>query len=399
MAGQSVSLVGTWMQRIAISWLVYVLTQSALMLGLVAFASRIPMLVLSPYAGAFVDRHSRYRTLLVTQVASMVQAGLLALVVLTNHYNITIIILLSIMLGAINAFDAPSRQSLMIVLVQNKQDLPNAIALNSSMVTLARLIGPAVAGILLSTVGEGICFLINFLSFIAVISTLLMMKIKIPARKKNIEPIWKNLRQGITYLKRNPALRYSLMLMALLGFVVMPYMTLLPIFAKTVFKGDVEVFSWLNIISGLGALLGAIYVASLKAEKNLLKVIITAGLVISISLLLFSYCTYLPLSLFFLMIGECGLLTFIASTNTFLQTHVDEHMRGRVISYYVMAFGGTIPIGSLVIGLLAHLTSAPFTVLLEGIAGIIIMFSFIPAFKRSTKRAERKAERLKMIRS
>ena len=398
MAGQSVSLVGTWMQRIAVSWLVYVLTQSAFMLGLVAFASRIPMLILSPYAGAYVDRHSRYKILLVTQIASMIQAGLLALVVLTNHYNITIIILLSIMLGAINAFDAPSRQSLMIVLVQNKHDLPNAIALNSSMVTLARLIGPAVAGILLSTVGEGICFLINFLSFIAVISSLLLMKIKIPLRQKNIEPIWQNLRQGITYLKRNPALRYSLMLMALLGFVVMPYTTLLPIYAKTIFKGDVEIFSWLNIISGLGALMGALYVASLKTEKNLLKVIICAGLVISTSLLLFSYTTYLPLSLFFLMIGECGLLTFIASTNTFLQTHVDEPMRGRVISYYVMAFGGTIPIGSLIIGLLAHFTSAPFAVFAEGIAGIIILILFIPAFKRSTKRAERKAERLRMTR-
>jgi MFS family permease len=397
MAGQSISLVGTWMQRIAISWLVYVLTQSALMLGLVAFASRIPMLVLSPYAGAYVDRHSRYRTLLATQIASMLQAGLLALAVLSNHYNITIIILLSVMLGVINAFDAPSRQSLMIVLVQNRNDLPNAIALNSSMVTLARLIGPAVAGILLSTVGEGICFLLNFLSFIAVISTLLMMKIKIPARKKQTEPIWKNLRQGITYLKRNPALRYSLLLMALLGFTVMPYMTLLPIYAKTIFEGGVQIFSWLNVVSGLGALIGALYVASLKAERNLLKVIIRAGLLISTSLLFFSYSTYLPLSLFFLMIGEIGLLTFIASTNTFLQTHVDERMRGRVISYYVMAFGGTIPIGSLLIGLLAHLTSAPFTIFLEGLAGIVILLLFIPAFKRSSKRAERNAERLKKI--
>ncbi len=397
MGGQSISLIGTWMQRIAISWLVYVLTQSAFMLGLVAFASRIPMLILSPYAGAFVDRHSRYKILLVTQIASMLQAGLLALAVLTNHYNITIIILLSIMLGVINAFDAPSRQSLMIVLVENNNDLPNAIALNSSMVTLARLIGPAIAGILLSTVGEGICFLINFLSFIAVISMLLMMKLNIPARKKNIEPIWQNLRQGITYLKRNPALRYSLLLMALLALIIMPYTTLLPIYAKSIFKGDVTTFSWLNIISGLGALIGAVYVASLKATKNLLKVIIAAGLLISVSLVLFSYTTYLPLALFFILIGESGLLTFIASTNTFLQTHVEERMRGRVISYYVMAFGGMLPIGSLVVGLLAHFTSAPFALLAEGLAGIIIIVLFIPAFKRSTKRAEIKEERLRMI--
>jgi MFS family permease len=395
-AGQSISLLGTWMQRMAVSWLVYVMTHSAFMLGLVAFSGRIPMLILSPYAGAYVDRHSRYRTLLVTQVASMIQAGLLAFVVLSNHYNISIIILLSIMLGVINAFDAPSRQSLMIVLVKSNKDLPNAIALNSSMVTLARLVGPAVAGILLSTVGEGICFLINFLSFIAVISSLLMMKLNIPARKKQIEPIWMNLKQGFTYLKRNAALRYSIMLMALLSLMVMPYITLLPIYAKTVFKGDVTTFSWLNCISGLGALIGAVYVARLHFEKNLLKVIIGAGMLISLSLVLFSYSTYLPLSLLIILIGESGLLTFVASTNTFLQTHVEEKMRGRVISYYVMAFGGMIPIGSLLVGLLAHLTSAPFAVLIEGLAGIITLVLFIPAFKRSSKRAEVKARRLKL---
>lgn len=397
MSGQSISLIGTWMQRMAVSWLVYEMTHSAFMLGLVAFASRIPMMILSPYAGAYVDRHSRYRTLLVTQFASMLQAGLLTFVVLTNQYNIVIIILLSIMLGVINAFDAPSRQSLMIVLVQNKSDLPNAIALNSTMVTLARLVGPAVAGILLSTVGEGICFLINFLSFIAVITTLLMMKIKVPPKVKHVEHIWQNLRQGFTYLKRNPGLKNAIILMAMLSFVIMPYVTLLPIYAKTVFKGDVTTFGWLNAISGLGALMGAIYVARLHTEKNLLKVIIGAGLLISVSLVLFSYITYLPLSLFLIMIGEGGLLTFIASTNTYLQTHVEENMRGRVISYYVMAFGGMLPLGSLAVGLLAHITSAPFTVLVEGLAGIVTLFSFIPAFKKTTKRAEEKALKLAQV--
>ena len=394
MSGQSISLIGTWMQRMAVSWLVYEMTHSAFMLGLVAFASRIPMMFLSPYAGAYVDRHSRYRTLLVTQFASMLQAGLLAFVVLTNQYNIVIIILLSIMLGVINAFDAPSRQSLMIVLVQNKSDLPNAIALNSTMVTLARLVGPAVAGILLSTVGEGICFLINFLSFIAVITTLLMMKIKVPPKVKHVEHIWQNLSQGFTYLKRNPGLKNAIILMAMLSFIIMPYVTLLPIYAKTVFKGDVTTFGWLNAISGLGALMGAIYVARLHTERNLLKVMIGAGLLISVSLVLFSYITYLPLSLLLIMVGEAGLLTFIASTNTYLQTHVEEKMRGRVISYYVMAFGGMLPLGSLAVGLLAHLTSAPFTVLIEGLAGVIILFSFIPAFKKTTKRAEEKMLRL-----
>ncbi|MGN6249452.1 MAG: MFS transporter [Ginsengibacter sp.] len=396
MSGQSISLIGTWMQRMAVSWLVYEITHSAFMLGLVAFASRIPMMILSPYAGAFVDRHSRYRTLLVTQVASMIQAGLLALFVLINHYNILLIILLSVMLGVINAFDAPSRQSLMIVLVQNKEDLPNAIALNSTMVTLARLIGPAVAGILLSTVGEGICFLINFLSFFAVITTLLMMKIKVPPKVKHSEHIWENLRQGFIYLKRNPGLKNTILLMALLSFIIMPYTNLLPIYAKNVFKGDVSTFGWLNAISGLGAMMGAIYVARLQTSVNLLKVIVGAGLLISISLILFSYCSYLRLSLFLILLGEAGLLTFIAATNTYLQTNVEEKMRGRVISYYVMAFGGMLPLGSLAVGLLAHITSAPFTVLSEGLAGVITLLAFIPAFKKTTKRAKEKSAKLKL---
>src|SRR3954463_15610790 len=175
--GQAISLIGTWMQRLAVSWLVYTVTHSAFWLGVVGFAGQIPVLLLSPYAGAYVDRHSRYRTLLTTQIISAVQAGLLTLLVMSGHYNIALIILLSVLLGIINAFDTPSRQSFMIVLVRNKQDLPNAIALNSSMVTLARLLGPAVAGILLSSVGEGICFLINFVSFFAVIASLLLMKL------------------------------------------------------------------------------------------------------------------------------------------------------------------------------------------------------------------------------
>src|SRR3954467_13250337 len=182
--GQAISLIGTWMQRLAVSWLVYNVTHSAFWLGVVAFAGQIPVLLLSPYAGAYVDRHSRYRTLLKTQIASMIQAGLLSLIVFIGFYNIPAIIFLSVALGVINAFDTPARQSMMIVLVQDKKDLPNAIALNSSMVTLARLLGPAAAGILLSNFGEEICFLINFLSFIAVIVSLLLMKLKIPERKK-----------------------------------------------------------------------------------------------------------------------------------------------------------------------------------------------------------------------
>jgi MFS family permease len=379
------------MQRIAVSWLVYNMTHSAFMLGLVAFAGQIPVLLLSPYAGAFVDRHSRYRTLLVTQIASMVQAGLLALLVWKGHDSIVGIIFLSVLLGIINAFDTPSRQSFMIVLVQDKEYLPNAIALNSSMVTLARLLGPAAGGILLSTYGEDVCFLINFLSFIAVIGSLLIMRIKVPVRKKNDEPIWKGLQEGYTYLKGNLGLRSAIMLMAVTSLLVMPYSNLYPVFAKSIFKGNVTTFSWLNSISGLGALMGAVFMANLRPGRNLLKIIAYSSLLLAVSLMLFSYTTKLPLALFFIMSGEAGMLSQIAATNTYVQTNVDEHMRGRVVSYYVMAFQGMQPVGSLVIGWLAHITSAPLAVLMEGTAGAIAVVLFIPVLKRARKKAEQRA--------
>lgn len=382
-SGQAISLIGTWMQRIAVSWLVYSITHSALMLGIVAFAGQIPVMLLSPYAGAFTDRHSRYRILLRTQIAAMIQAGLLTLMVMSGYYNITGIIVLSIMLGIINAFDTPARQSLMIVLIDNKKDLPNAIALNSSMVTLARLLGPAVGGILLSNFGESVCFLINFLSFLAVIVSLLLMKLKIPEIKKQQENIWEGLVQGYNYLKQNRSLRLAISLMALSGFFVMPYSTLLPVYAKTVFKGDVTTYSWLNSISGLGALIGAIFMTNLKAGKSLPKIIVYASLLMSVSLTLLSCTTYLPLALVLIMIGESGRLAQIAATNTYIQTNVDEKMRGRVISYYVMAFQGTQPIGSFLIGFSAHYISASQTVLIEGLAGIAIVLFFIPLVKKS----------------
>ena len=395
MSGQSISLIGTWMQRMAVSWLIYEMTGSAFMLGLVAFAGQIPMLLLAPYAGAYTDRHSRYKTLLATQIASMIQAGILALLVLTGHYNVTIIIILSVCLGIINAFDAPSRQALMIILVPSKEDLQNGIALNSSMVTLARLIGPVFAGVILATWGEGICFLINFLSFIAVIYTLFEMKLKIPPRINHDQHIWANLLQGYNYLRRTPSLRSVIIMMALISLLVTPYSTLFPVYAKEIFHGGVNEFSWLNSISGLGALIGAIYLTTLKSNRKLLKIISIAVLLLSANLCLFSFTSNFPLALFFIMAAEVGMLTLISSTNTFVQTNVDEDMRGRVISYFLMAFAGMQPIGALLVGAAAHVAGAQVTVLVQGLAGIIVILSFIPTFRKTYARAERKADRIR----
>jgi len=389
-SGQAVSLIGTWMQRIAVSWLVYKLTHSAFMLGLVAFAGQIPVLLLSPYAGAYVDRHSRYRTLLFTQIASMIQAGALAAVVWMGNYNVTIIILLSVLLGCINAFDTPSRQSFMIVLVEEIDSLPNAIALNSSMVTFARLVGPAVAGILLSSYGEDICFLINFLSFLAVIISLLLMKITVPVRPKNTEPIWSGLKEGFSYVKDNKGLRSAVLLAAAMSLLVLPYTNLLPVYAVSVFKGNVTTFSWLNSISGLGALMGAIFIATLKPGKDFMKIISYAALVFSAGLVAFAYTTNLKIALVLIMVAESGLLVEVAATNTYIQTHVEEHMRGRVVSYYVMAFLGMQPIGGLLVGSLAHLIGTPLTVLIEGLCGITAALLFTPVLKSKRKMLKEK---------
>ena len=389
-SGQAVSLIGTWMQRIAVSWLVYKLTHSAFMLGLVAFAGQIPVLLLSPYAGAYVDRHSRYRTLLFTQIASMIQAGALAAVVWIGNYNVTIIILLSVLLGCINAFDTPSRQSFMIVLVEEIDSLPNAIALNSSMVTFARLVGPAVAGILLSSYGEDICFLINFLSFLAVIISLLLMKITVPVRPKNTEPIWSGLKEGFSYVKDNKGLRSAVLLAAAMSLLVLPYTNLLPVYAVSVFKGNVTTFSWLNSISGLGALMGAIFIATLKPGKDFMKIISYAALAFSAGLVAFAYTTNLKIALVLIMVAESGLLVEVAATNTYIQTHVEEHMRGRVVSYYVMAFLGMQPIGGLLVGSLAHLIGTPLTVLIEGLCGITAALLFTPVLKSKRKMLKEK---------
>lgn len=387
--GQAISLIGTWMQRIAVSWLIYDITHSAFYLGLVAFASQIPMLLLSPYAGAYVDRHSRYRTLLTTQVASMIQAGLLALVVFLGYYHLPTIIVLSLILGVINAFDTPARQSLMIVLVEHKKDLPNAIALNSSMVTMARLAGPAVAGILLSSFGEDICFALNFISFIAVIASLLLMKINIPERKKPVDPIWKGLQEGFVYLRHHRGILAAIALMGFTSFLAMPYTSLFPVYAQTVYKGNVTTFSWMNSIGGLGALIGAIYMTRRKENTNFLRVIVLSSLLFCLSMMFFAYTTHLPLALLLIMIGEAGMLAQIAATNTYVQTRVDESMRGRVLSYYVMSFQGMQPLGSLLVGWTASQTSAPFTTSMEGLLGLIAATLFIPSLRRVRRKEDR----------
>jgi MFS family permease len=384
--GQSISLVGTWMERIAINWLVYTTTHSALMLGVVNFAGQIPTLLLSAYGGTISDRHNRYKILLTTQIAAMVQASIMATLVLLHIYNMPAIIGLSICLGVINAFDTPSRQSLMIVLIEDKSYLQNAIALNSSMVNLARMLGPAVAGVLLTTVGMGICFLLNALSFIAVIASLLLMKLPAMDVKRSTQSVWTGLKEGYDYLRRAEDIKLVILLMACTSLFVMPYSTLMPVFAKDIFHGDAGTYSLLNSISGVGSLMGAIYMATLKNTGHIKRLIIVACLMFSAGLGIFALCNSLWLALLFIMPAGAGAMMQIAGTNTFVQTNVSDEMRGRVISYYVMAFMGMQPLGSFLVGLGGHYAGPRVILFVQGLAGIATAIVFAILFKRSAAR-------------
>jgi len=370
-SGQSISLIGTWMQRIALGWLVYRLTNSAFLLGLVGFAGQIPTFLLAPFAGVLADRRDRHHILILTQILAMVQAFVLSFLVLFDLIRIWHVIFLSIVLGIINAFDMPTRQSFMVEMVEEKKDLSNAIALNSTMVNSARLLGPSVAGILIAALGEGSCFLINAISYMAVIISLLLMKIE----RKNVKPhhskVWQELKEGIRYASNFAPIRDILLIFALVNLVGMPYTVLMPVFAKDVLHGGPSVLGFLMGSVGLGALGGAVYLASKKSVLGLGKMIPIATILFGSALMVFSTSRVLFFSLGLMLLTGTGQMILMASSNTLLQTVVDDDKRGRVMSFYTMAFMGATPVGSLIAGFLAGRISAPWTVFSGGIVCIV----------------------------
>ena len=375
--GQSISLIGTWMQKTAVAWLVYRLTGSALLLGLVGFVSLIPSLILSPYAGSLIDRHNRYRILLITQVVSMLQAGALAALIFFQYYNIPMIIFLSLIQGIINAFDVTCRQSLMIEMVDNKDDLPNAIALNSTMSNLARIVGPAIAGILLSTFGEDFCFVGNFVSYVPVLACMLLMKLNIVVTPKPQKSIWTELEEGFKYVSGDRELSSMIIMIGISSLFVIPFNTLMPIFAKDVFAGTARTFSWFESAAGLGSVIGAMYLANLKSAKPLMKITIIASGIFGLSLLLLAFADILPVALLFMTFSGIGMMAQTSAINTYIQTHSSPEMRGRAISYYVMAYQGMIPIGSLLIGWTAQGFGPRMAVCIAGFIGLLATGLFI----------------------
>lgn len=372
--GQGISLIGTWMQQIALGWLVYRLTDSAFLLGVVSFSSQIPTFLLASFAGVLADRYNKHKIIIITQSLAMVQASILALLTLTETIEIWHIISLAVFVGMINAFDMPTRQTFIIDLVEDKNDLPNAIALNSSMFNAARLVGPTVAGILISLFGEGVCFLINAVSYIAVISALLSMRIKPSKHEVKKEKVLEGLKEGIKYAYQFIPIRTLLMLIGIANLVGMPYTVLMPVFAKDVLHGDANTLGYLLGAVGIGAFIGAIYLASRKTVLGLGKWIVIAGVTFSVGLILFSFSTILLFSLPLMVMAGFGMMMTMASSNTLIHTIVDDDKRGRIMSLYVMAFMGTAPFGSLIAGALANRIGAPNTILMSG---VICLFALI----------------------
>jgi len=390
-SGQSISLVGTWMQKTAVSWVVYSLTHSTLMLGVSLFASQFPSFLLTLIGGVVSDRYNRYKVLLITQVASMVQAVLLALLILTKHYNVWEVLGLSVMLGTINAFDVPARQSLVYEMVEDKSDLPNALALNSSMVNLSRLIGPGLAGIILEKFGDDVCFFLNAFSFVAVICSLLMMRLPKYVPKKITKNVFEELKDGYNYIKRTPSISFIIIMLGLISLFVLPYSTLIPYYARDVFKGTASTFGIIDSCIGLGALCGAIFLASLKPGSNLKKVLAINTLIFGTGLVLFSHEGNYPLALIFATVSGFGMMSQITISNTIIQTTVDMNMRGRVISFYAMAFFGMQPIGGLLIGAISKWAGTMNTLLGEGIMALLIGLLHLRFLRKAKMQAKAEA--------
>jgi MFS family permease len=374
--GQGVSMIGTWMTRIATGWLVYRLggPDPALLLGAVGFAGQSPSFFLAPFAGVLVDRWNRHRLLVVTQVLFGIQAALLALVAFRGTpgaATVWAVILLSLAQGVTNAFDMPTRQAFLVEMVNRKEDLPNAIALNSSLVNGARLVGPSLAGVLIAVAGEAWCFLVDAVSYLAVIAALLAMDIPSRARPSRPTPVWQGLREGFRYAFGFAPIRTLLLLLGLVSFAGMPYTVLLPIFAVDILHGGPYLLGFLSGASGVGALAGALYLASRKSAVGLGRVIVITTALFGAGLVAFACSRQVWLSLLVLPLTGFGMMVQMAASNTILQTIVEEDKRGRVMAFYTMAFLGMAPFGSLCAGFLAGAVGAPATVALGGLACLV----------------------------
>ena len=391
--GQGISVTGTWMQAVASGWLAYRLTNSPLVLGLVAFASQAPIFLLGPFGGVIADRGNRRRILIVTQSIAMAQAVILAFLTMTGRIEIWHLVTLGIVLGCVNSFDIPVRQAFVVDTVENKEILGNAIALNSMMFNAARLIGPSMAGILIAMFGEGVCFLINALSFIAVLWSLLAMNIVDRKRRPDGRGVIEGIKEGFLYVSRSVPMRHILSLLGVVSVMGASYSVLMPVFARDVLGGGPKTLGFLMSSAGIGAFGATAYLASRKTVLGLGRTIAICSSIFALSLVAFAFSHNVVTSMVILAVTGFGIMAHMAASNTILQTIADDDKRGRVMSFYTMAFIGTAPIGSLLAGILASAIGASNTLIVGGSVSFLasILFAMkLPAIRKATHPIYRK---------
>jgi MFS family permease len=374
--GQGISLIGTWMQSVAMSWLAYRLTGSEFLLGVIGFTGQIPSFVFAPLAGVLADRWNRHHIIIGTQILAMIQAFTAAALALTGVITVWHLIVLSLFLGMVNAFDIPARQALVVLMVDKKEDLPNAIALNSFLFNGARLVGPTVAGILIAVLSEGMCFLINGVSYIAVIIALLAIRLNAGHKPEQDANVLQQLKEGFGYAFSSGSIRTVLSLSATISFAGMPYTVLMPVIAREVLSGGPDTFGYLITASGLGAVTGALYMAVRKSVAGLSNLLPVSMGIFGIGLLALSQSRVFGISMLLMLLTGFGMMIQMASNNTILQTIVDDDKRGRVMSLYTMSFLGIAPFGSLLAGTLASRIGAPATIMCCGLICLLAAMLF-----------------------
>jgi MFS family permease len=375
-AGQLISRLGMWMQRTAVIWVVYTITNSVLMVGLATFAEQFPSFILSPAGGITADRYDRYRILMATQIASALQAVLLTILYYAGYREIWVLLTLSVILGIANAYDIPARQAMVNDLVKSRDDLPAAIAMNSSLNNFTRLAGPALAGIMLAKYGAAICFGLNAVSFVAVILCLNLIRFPAYQAPPERKDPWTDFREGLNYTRKQPEISRILMLCALVSLLIITYNTLQPYFAKDVFKGNAATYGYITAATGLGAFVSTLLVASQRKGSRLKTLLFYNLLLLGTGLIIMSFVKVLPVFLVMCFICGFGTMSVMPICNTIIQTVSSEQMRGRVVGFFAMATLGTIPLGSLFVGWLSKIVDARYCQLAQGVICLIIAGSF-----------------------
>jgi MFS family permease len=387
-SGQLVSRIGTWMQRTAVIWVVYTMTHSVFMIGLTTFAEQFPSFILSPAGGIAADRYNKQKLVMITQIVAALQATALALLFITGNHQVWMILSLSVLLGIANAFEVPARQAMVNDLIDNKEDLPNAIAINSSLNNLSRLLGPALSGFVLARYGADVCFAGNAISFIAVITSLVLMRVPKQQTRITKKKFSADFTEGLTYVRNHREIGNTLLVLTLVCLLVNTYNTLIPVYAKDIFNGNAATYGYLSAFIGLGAVISTLFIASRQSGYNLKKVLRNNIIIVGLALIVFSYTRYLPLNLLLAILCGFGTMSVIPICNTIIQMASTPAMRGRAISFYTMAAFGTLPIGSLLVGWLSKYIGIENCILAQGIIALVIAASFSKFLSSDMKKAQ-----------